>query len=164
MRRISATWALALLVMILGTTGAWAQEYPVQRGDLNPSASTTDPGDPVSIRGGGFAPGAEVVITLESEVVTLATVSADATGAIDVSVRIPADAPPGSHTLKATGEAAGGGTLVLSAPITVGADVDGPLAFSGAGSTLLLVVTGLGLAVVGIGLLFTGLAYRRVRR
>lgn len=164
MRRISATWALALLVMIVGTTGAWAQDYPVQRGDLNPSVSSTDPGDSVSIRGGGFAPGAEVVITLESRVVTLATVSADATGAIDVSVRIPAYAPPGSHTLKATGEAAGGGTLVLSAPISVGGGTDGPLAFSGAGSALLLVVTGLGLAVVGVGLLFAGLTYRRVRR
>jgi hypothetical protein len=58
-----------------------------------------------TLAGSGFVPGEDVVIALTApEPVALDTVVADAAGAIGATFRVPADAPPGEHTVTATGQ------------------------------------------------------------
>lgn len=119
-----ATLALSALLMVLALP-AMAQEYPTFDGPLATSNSTTnfEPGETFTVSGDGYEPSATVVVTLESDPVTLATTTADAAGAFETEVTIPADFPAGAHTLKATGAAAGGGTQVLGLQITVAGDL-----------------------------------------
>lgn len=159
---------VAVLAVVMNV--ARAQEYPVREGDLDTSSgATVAAGEDVTVTGSGFAGGAEVVITIESDPITLGATTADATGAISTSVVIPTTLTNGSHTLKATGMAAGGGLLVLAQAVEViggvdpGDDADatdrrvGDVEETAAGGSL--AATGLGvvgLAVVGLALLAAG--------
>lgn len=137
----------------------WAQDYPLQTGDLQVDGGgggevVLAPGDPVTITGGGFAPGSDVVITIESEPVVLGETTADATGDFSTTVVLPAALPAGGHTIKATGDDARGGVLVLSQEVTVaGASGEGGLPVTGVSGGDLLLVAGL-LLLVGGGVLF----------
>lgn len=92
---------------------------PVETGELSTTGPTTNlaPGSLVTISGGGFNPGATVALTIESDPVSLGSVTASATGAITATVTIPAGLEEGNHTIKATGESPTG-TLVLSQAVT----------------------------------------------
>lgn len=177
-RRAMPSTALLVVLTLVAVLAAVmnvarAQEYPVREGDLDTSSgATVAAGEDVTVTGSGFAGGAEVVITIESDPITLGATTADATGAISTSVVIPTTLTNGSHTLKATGMAAGGGLLVLAQAVEViggvdpGDDADatdrrvgdvGDVEETTAGGSL--AATGLGvvgLAVVGLALLAGG--------
>jgi hypothetical protein len=131
-----------------------AIDYPVARDALNVSTTTARPGAPVSISGGGFAPGATIQITIASTPTLLSTVNADGSGSFQTTVVLPSSLEPGIHTLSATGANPAGGTLVLSSQITVGSG----LAFTGSNSLALAVVAFVGIAV---GLLAISVTRRR---
>lgn len=137
-------WASSLVAAIAFAGPAFAQ----YEGGLRVSAASAEPGSGIVIGGAGFAPGAVVTITFESQTVVLGAARADRSGAFSRQVTIPEEAEPGRHTVRATGEAAGGGILVLSTAVTVPAEP------TRAGATgLLVLVAVLGLAAVGGALL-----------
>jgi len=157
---------LALLATLAGSAAS-AQEYPTTGGTLTVEDATVSPGgdapatddnDAVSVGqelrivGGGFLPGSEVIITIESEPIVVAVTTADANGEIDISVLVPAGVPTGDHTFKAAGDSAVGGRLVLEKPVTVApagapmAAVDSAGGSSGLQSKLLIGALAFGLA------------------
>lgn len=139
-----------VIVSWIGVGRVGAQEYPSQSGTLlvgdDPQDGTestpsepelVEPGQEVRVSGGGFVPGSEVTITIESKPILLVLTTADVNGEIDVVVMVPIDVPVGDHTLKATGDAATGGRLVLARPAAVVesvADALGSVADTGSGS------------------------------
>lgn len=126
-RRLVTAGILTFLIalsMLVGVSSSNA--YPVQPGPLPVASGTLTPGGTVTLAGGGFAPGAAVSIYVYSTPTLLARTAANATGSITVTVTIPADLPPGSHTLQATGPAAGGGTTDLTTAFTVTAIATSP--------------------------------------
>lgn len=117
--------AVVFLAALLHAPSALAQ-YPLTSGSLAVSNSGSPerplpPGTPVALSGGGFRPGADVEIWLHSDPIYITSVNATGAGNIDVSVKIPADAPAGRHNVEARGAAPGGGTVVLRAPVLVAA-------------------------------------------
>lgn len=112
-------------VMLLTAAPALAQ-YPPTPGGLTGSTGTVKPGGTLTISGGGFKPGSTVTIRIDG--VVIATVTADESGRISVTVKVPPGTKPGAHTLTATGITPSGtpNVLGLSLAITgVGADVGG---------------------------------------
>lgn len=83
------------------------------------SAPSAPPGGSINIRAGGFAPGSEVTIVINSDPVELGAVLASATGTIDAAVTIPSDLAPGEHTLVVSGTGVDGDPRALSTPFTV---------------------------------------------
>lgn len=162
----TAALLIVLALMMFPAAAGFAQDYPLNDGGLvvESSGAAVDgdggaadgriaPGDTVTLRGGGFVPGSEVTVTIESEPVQLATTTADERGDIEVTVTVPDGFPLGDHTLKASGESAAGGVLVLAQPVEVAvaatADVESSAtasALTGQMATALLAL--LGLAVV----------------
>lgn len=129
--------AAGLLCRVLGAGGllllavpntALAQQYPPSSAELTVSTAEVSPGDEITVAGGGFAPNSDVTITFESAPVVLAVVRADAAGQFTARVRIPADATPGIHTLRATGVDPQGRPRVLTSTITVRGAQAGPTA------------------------------------
>lgn len=177
----------ALFAALLGAGTASAQKYPVQSGSLSvgvdtngdgviddedivepdpdapegeePPAGVVEPGDDVRIAGGGFKPGSEVILTIESEPVTLGTTKADSKGEIDETVTLPEDFPLGDHTVKASGDSATGGRLVLELPVDVvpigTASMADAESGGGGGIGPIKIVLGL-VAAVGAGWYFFG--------
>jgi uncharacterized membrane protein YgcG len=136
-KRISLVLAVALLWATTGVAGA--QPYPPQactNKALSVSTTTVTPGQPITVSGCGFAPDAPVRITFESIPVLLATLLSvpSPTESFATTVNVPADAPTGAHTLKATGTGLDGTPLVLSVPLQVMEAGGGPAATSGGGS------------------------------
>lgn len=130
-------------------------------------------GKDITISGAGFAPGATIAFELHSSPIKLGTLIADADGALQGALRIPASASAGAHTLVAlsgttvlartaltvtaaagTGGQAGGG---VEAPGGKAAASGGQLATTGADAPVAMVTIGLFLAVLG------GLLVRRRR-
>lgn len=141
----------AVLAMVVGATIAFAQaSEPVSTGPLRPVdlPDVVEGETTTTVRGSGYAPGGQIDITIESDPVHLATVTADAAGSFEARVTIPAGLPAGAHTLKATGPDPAGGLRVLSTPVEVAGDPAGPLATTGT-SLLWLVVVGAG--AIGVG-------------
>jgi LPXTG-motif cell wall-anchored protein len=137
--RVLDTVAASFVVvaaLMLPAASSFAQSYPLEEGQLQTDGNGGDDdvttGETLTLRGGGFDPGSDVVVTIESTPVRLAQTRADERGDIQVEVEIPADFPPGDHTLKATGQAPGGGVLVLAQPVVVTGSSDGSGADSSA--------------------------------
>jgi len=128
--RAAAIAVLALVAALLTAAPAFSQ-YPLTSGKLSlaggaggkRSSEPIKPGAAITLAGGGFQPGARVEVWLHSDPIHLATVRASDAGAIDVKVKVPANAPAGRHTVQARGAAPGGGSVVLTAPIVVAAAV-----------------------------------------
>ena len=170
MRKIMLVITIAGFAVLGATVAAGAADYPVTSGGLEVSqggSSTTavSPGSSVTVAGSGFAPGASVQVTIASTPTLLATVNADAAGAMSAEVTIPSDIEAGTHTLSASGADPNGGTRVLSRTISVsgstsGSDSSGAAVFgrTGANSAAL---AGVGLAVVALGWLFVVVTRRR---
>jgi hypothetical protein len=118
-------WRLVSIVVVglalVGATTVNAQQYGSTTGPLQIGSSSLQSGVSVLVAGEGFAPGAPVTITLQSDPIVLDTTTADMAGRISDRVTIPVSAPAGDHHVVATGQAVDGGTLTLSAAVTVAA-------------------------------------------
>lgn len=136
---------------------AAAQEYPVTQGTLSLGSSTLSPGGTTTFSGGGCAPGADVSVTFGGSTVGSATASG--TGDFSASATIPSSASSG--TMQATCRTTDGGSLVLSANVSVNQTTGGStggtspddepaeqLAFSGS-ETWVFASVGTALALAG---------------
>ncbi|MCI2957388.1 family 43 glycosylhydrolase [Agromyces atrinae] len=97
--------------------------------EIDLASPTVRAGESVSFTASGFDAGERVDVTLYSDPILLGSVTADADGRIDASFLVPADVPPGEHTLRvagaesgATGEAA---LTVLAAAVPGGPGTPG---------------------------------------
>lgn len=81
------------------------------------ASTTSTPGGTVSFTGSGFTPGEKVNVIAHSTPVLLGSVTANASGAVSGSVRLPASFPVGAHTLELQGVTSG---AAVSASFTVG--------------------------------------------
>jgi hypothetical protein len=79
------------------------------------SVSTVAAGGMITVTGSDFAPNEPITVILHSTPVTLATFTADSTGAFSRTVTIPTGTAGGSHTLLVTGATSG----TVSTPVTV---------------------------------------------
>ena len=85
----------------------------------------------MNIEGGGFDPGSEVEIELQSDPIPLGTTTADANGNISVQVTLPL-IPPGEHTIVAKGFRAGNPhevriPITISSPVVIALDRANPV-------------------------------------
>jgi len=111
------------------------------------SVSTVAAGGTVGVTAEGLTPGGEVAVELHSTPVLLAVLRADAAGAIDTVVTVPASTPVGTHTVvvvdRTTGATqsapirvtAAGGRLAVTGPATTGALLLVSVLLIGAGVT-----------------------------
>ncbi|GMA32449.1 family 20 glycosylhydrolase [Litorihabitans aurantiacus] len=86
-----------------GRTAPFTAEVRGAPASLTVDPTTAAQGTEVTVTGQGFAAGEPVALELHSEVVALATVTADAAGNVSATVTIPADAPVGDHSVVAVG-------------------------------------------------------------
>lgn len=124
---------------------------------VNVSVATVVAGSTLTVAGSGFAPNETITVVLHSTPVTLATFTADGSGAFSQIVSIPAGTAAGHHTLIVSGSISGS----FSSPLTVTAASAVGLAFTGGFTTnnIWLDVSLAGLLVA----LGTYLLYRRRR-
>ncbi|MFJ2534398.1 MSCRAMM family protein [Microbacterium maritypicum] len=134
---------------------------PEVKPTLTLSAGSIRAGKDITISGTGFAPGATIAFELHSDPITLGTLTADADGVLQGTLRIPASAPTGAHTLVALS----GTTVLASTALTVTAAAGtgtgsggqtggatapgGGLASTGADAPIAIVAIGVLLAVMG---------------
>lgn len=121
---------------------------PVREAELAIGQLRVVQGGTVEVTGRGFAAGELVTLTLYSDPVRLAEVSADGSGAFRTTVTIPANTVVGRHTLVAEGTASGlraEGALTVT---TAAATGDG-LAGTGGTAPIALIVLMLGLLATG---------------
>jgi len=85
------------------------------------SATSVAQGGTVQVDASGFASGEAVQVWLHSEPRLLATTTADGTGRISVTVRIPAGTPAGAHTVVVSSAAASGSAALQVTAFTLGA-------------------------------------------
>lgn len=130
-------------------------QYPLGKCQLRLSRSVVAAGESVGVSGAGYAAGAQVRVSAAG--VTLATITADASGSFSTDVVIPASVDPGTYQVTAAGAAAGGGTQVLSATLTVTepaasrsrASLGDALPRTGSNDILPTTAAGFGLVAVG---------------
>jgi LPXTG-motif cell wall-anchored protein len=152
LRRAALVPVLALLALLYAVPAA---AYPVHEGTLTVPSGSVAPGKAVTLTGGGYTPGGTVSIDVFSSPVHLKSVTADGAGAISASVTIPTGLSAGSHSLRATGTAPDGSTVVLSVAFTVRSS-----SLAQTGSATLTVVT-LGSVVLMLGVALIVFSNRR---
>ncbi len=136
---------------------------PQPKPTLSLSTGSIRAGKDITVSGTGFAPGATIAFELRSAPIALGTLTADADGVLRGSLRIPASAPAGTHSLVALS----GGAVIASATlvVTAAAEASGGaavtpaprLAATGAETPTAIIALGVMLAVLG------GLLVRRRR-
>ena len=160
LRRMTVVFAV-MAALALPATAVLAQDYPLEEGTLQVEGQddggsgdepVLQPGEEITVSGGGFAPGVTVTVAIQSDPVQLARTEADAEGDISVTVAIPASFPAGEHPITATGDDPDGGTLTLRQEVTVTGNDESSLAYTGMNVATLLPVAGL-LLVAGAGVL-----------
>ncbi|MFD7729455.1 hypothetical protein ACFV6F_03580 [Kitasatospora phosalacinea] len=111
--------------------------YPVTAGTLSAAGRTTGlvPGGSVTVSGGGYQPGATVVLTVEPGGATLGKATADGSGNFTATFTVPAGTSPGTYTVRATGPDARGGTRVDSLTVEIGGKGGRHLADTGGAAT-----------------------------
>lgn len=137
---------------------------PQPKPTLSLAAGSIRAGKDITISGTGFTPGAAIAFELHSDPIKLGTLTADADGALQGTLRIPASAPAGAHTLVALS----GTTVISSTALTVtaaavtGGQAGGAAAAPGAG----LASTGLEapVAIVALGVIMAVMGGLLVRR
>jgi hypothetical protein len=100
--------------------------FPVVVNRINGQAPGLTPaGQGIPVAGGGFIRNGRVRVVLRSEPVVLAETTADTNGNVSLTVTLPADTTPGSHTITLEGEAPDGTprlvvyTIEVSRPCTI---------------------------------------------
>jgi len=174
------------LAVLAASAPASAATYPPGGpGDLQVSATTVAPGEPVTVTGSGFAPGAEVTVLTSFSSLALGaggrgavfaaapaarfatatvwgTVTANSNGVATARIKL---SKPGTWTVTFRGPNAGGGIRVLNTRIVVtgaqGGSAGKQLTKTGADLTFLW--AGLGLLVAGGALVALARIRRRVR-
>lgn len=114
-------------------------------------------GQSVELTAAGFRASSPVTITLRSTPRVLGVVDAGASGAIRLTVDIPADTAGGTHVIEASGAGADGSPRVISRTITV---VDA-LAYTGTRHPRAYGVVALGLMLIGFVLVMLARPRRR---
>lgn len=151
---------MGVVIIGLGMTLAWAAPAfaygPGGVPNLTSSTSTTAPGGSLLVSGANFVPNEGITITLHSTPVTLATTTADPSGSFSVTVTIPSNTTPGTHTILATGATGDSSstTLVVSGSVT-SATVTSGLAFTGADIAAMAGFGAIALAIGGMLILTT---------
>ncbi|MFJ4223154.1 carboxypeptidase regulatory-like domain-containing protein [Microbacterium sp. NPDC089695] len=127
---------------------------------LTLSVGSVRAGGAITVTGAGFSAGETVAFELHSDPLALGSLTADQSGRISGTLRIPASAPVGAHTLVALGAGASiqaSVALQVTAAATGGAAgaATGPdrLAATGAEIPAVPLFTGLVLAVLGAALM-----------
>ena len=149
-----AVGVVALLVGLSFTIGTPAFAYGPNGSTLTANTPSAPPGGGLGVQGSGFAPNSLVTLVLHSTPVGLGTVTADANGNFTDTVTIPADTPPGDHTIIATdpdGDSAST-AIVVSGTVTTTASNSASgstLAFTGADIAAMTTLGALALAVGG---------------
>ncbi len=80
------------------------------------STATAKAGDAITITGGGFEAAESIAGVIQSDPVSIGSVTSDAAGEYVFTFTLPSTVPAGSHTVKLTGASSG---VVLTAPLTV---------------------------------------------
>jgi LPXTG-motif cell wall-anchored protein len=126
-----------------------------------------NPGGTLTVHSTGWKPGTEVVVTLQSDPITLGSAVANSVGEVNASFTVPVGFAIGSHTVSLTGLNIAGNVRTVSAPITVAAIASAvqpaaqPAQAQPAATTSSLPATGSdtgSLAVIAVLLLGTGVA------
>jgi LPXTG-motif cell wall-anchored protein len=78
-----------------------------------------EPGEDLEVTGNGWKPDSSVDLTLNSDPVDLGSAEVDETGSFSKTVTIPADTPPGLHTITVTGVDPEGATRTTAVEVTV---------------------------------------------
>lgn len=160
-RRVRRTFTVLALGGLSGLAlvhGAQAADCTNQYGKASPcvgggsSTGQAGPGDTVDETATGFGAGTEAKATVESTPIGLGTLTADATGTIRFSVKVPG-VTPGLHHVVVRGVSPTGAAHIVSLPLTV----TGAAAGGGTGSGLPFTGFELGAAsLLGAGLLGAG--------
>jgi hypothetical protein len=122
---------------------------PVLEAELVLGAKSVVQGGSIEVAGRGFGAGEVVTITLHSDPIRLAEVTADGTGAFRATVTVPASAPVGAHTVIAEGADSGlsaSGALQVTAAAGTGGD-----GLAGTGGAIPLTLIALFLALLAAG-------------
>ena len=154
-----AIFFVAAALMLAASPAAHAQGYG-PAASLAVSDTSVNPGQVVTVRGSGYADGAQLTLIFESTPVELGRATADGSGSFSRDVTIPANATPGTHTIRATGLGANGSRLEQSVRVAVlGASTTGGpaakssgLARTGSDNSISLTQAGAVLILVGAGL------------
>lgn len=153
---------LALVALLAIAPAAAAQQYPPSDNSItSPTGTTYNPGDPATFSAKTFQAGSETTFTFFSDPVTLGTVRANSAGVATINTRIPANAAPGRHTVRASGINPQGQPLNVDLAITVRGD-GAPLPRTGASNSVDLSRVGIA-ALAGGGLLVLASKKRRDR-
>jgi hypothetical protein len=155
MRRVLQVFAVLTILSTGRASLAQAQPgYPPSTPDVALSPGSGPPGTNVTVTGSGCAPNAVMTITFESKIV--ATGRADAAGAYDIVIVVPANAQRGPATVTVTGTGCNQSAIFTvtwrSGQAYTGANVQG------------LSAAGVGLAVIGAMLVFATRRRRDLRR
>ncbi|MFI5910335.1 Ig-like domain repeat protein [Dactylosporangium sp. NPDC051541] len=123
--------------------------------------ATAEQGQRIVFVGTGFAPHSTVTVTIYSAPIELGRVTTDASGAFQTPITLPAQLAAAQHTVVAQGAAPDGSPRAMALAVTVTAaaaatnGATGSLPVTGSPIGLLL-LTGLCLALIGVGLLKAG--------
>lgn len=123
-RRIGLTLAGVLLVLLPLAGAASAQNYPPADEGQQVSDTQLTPGEPFTVSGGGFAPGSDVTVRFDAQV--LGTVLVRPNGTFSGQFTTPQNATPGTHTISSTGRAPDGTQRVLRTTVQVLAAAGAP--------------------------------------
>ena len=105
-RRATSQGVLALPQVVLPPAGGGGGGGATSTG-ITISVDTAKPGDTIAVGGTGFSPSEPVRVTLFSEPVVLGTTTADQNGLASLTFVLPANTPPGAHTIEMLGLASG---------------------------------------------------------
>lgn len=136
---------------------------------LQLNQSSASRGEQVRLAGAGYAPNSSVQLTLNSDPMSLGSVTTNGSGAFTHTVTVPAAAPIGSHTITAAGVDPSNNAFVLSAAFEVTAagapgvagslgETSGNLPRTGT-STIAMVMASV--ALMAVGIVLVGTARRR---
>jgi hypothetical protein len=120
---------------------------------------TVHDGEKVALLGGGFAPGAAVMVSFHSDPVVVGSARADSFGRFSLTVTVPTTAPTGAHHFQATGMGTTGAVVTLATAVSVI-----PLQANGNGRSVTETLVMVALALVIPGLTWLGLSLHSRRR
>ncbi len=132
---VAAAWSVLVLVMAPAAHASYSGDGGVTVVPPSPKV-----GSSITVDSSGWKANTDVTITLHSTPVVLATVKADANGAVHSTSAIPSGTSAGAHTVELTGVDPLGAPRDVSAAITVEAAGGGNLPRTGAAIAALLLV------------------------